>query len=341
MGRARLIDTQGDLVVDVKTIMRGALARAGVRPAPIAVAFEVTHRCNLACHYCDRHTEKPNEMSWLQIVGAFEELHARGMRYISLDGGEPLTHPRVSDMVDWLVSRGVRTAMNTNGILVPKKLDVIKRLHKVKVSLDGPAKNHDKIRGRNAHRRAIRGAMAARDCGVDVEFTCVVGAHNVDVIDDLLDEVDGTGLSIVFQPARNSLFLGTDRDGSQWQPDAEATRAAFRLIEARKRMSPTLVGNAWASLKHFRRFPDDVRVPCAAGWVEVTLDPEGSFFHCGQLARSPNAPNLVRQGVGPALAAMKLGGCSQCWCARVVEANYRWGGRADMLLPPTLALGSA
>ena len=45
-----------------KAVLRVLGARLGF-PVPLAVGFEITHLCNLSCHYCDRHTPLPNEMT--------------------------------------------------------------------------------------------------------------------------------------------------------------------------------------------------------------------------------------------------------------------------------------
>jgi MoaA/NifB/PqqE/SkfB family radical SAM enzyme len=311
-----------------------AIARARLLkdPTPLAVGFELTHLCNLACEYCDRHTKLPNEMTTPQILDALEGLRRLGMQEISLDGGEPLLHRDVDRIVGWLVERGVVVRMNTNGILVPTKRAVVERLSKVKISLDGPRAIHDEARGHKAFDRAIAGAQHARELQIPVEFTCVVGKHNFFAIDELIDLVERLDFSIIFQPARESLFIGSAND-TGYRLDAERVRFAFRRIEHHKgRGAPVL--NRWTSLRHFRNFPNDAPIPCAAGWINVTMDPEGNLHHCGQVDRSDKSCNVVRLGVEAAFASLQRYGCSQCWCARVVEENFAWGGRFDRDLPP-------
>lgn len=320
-------------VMSLDAALRVALARLGIA-APISVGFELTHLCNLECSYCDRHTPMPGEMTLDQIRAALSELHELGMRHVSLDGGEPLAHREIARVVDWLCGmRDVRVYMNTNGILVPRKLDVVRRLSRVKISLDGPATQHDAVRGAGSHARAVRGALAARDAGVSVELTCVIGKHNAGHVDELLDQVEALGFAIVFQPARNSLFLDTERDGSAFVPDAVQIRQAFSRIEARKRAGGP-VANRWSSLRHFRGFPGDAAIPCAAGTINVTLDPAGNLFPCGQVSRADRSNNVVALGAKEAFRRLRREGCAQCWCARVVEENVAWGGRIDRMLPP-------
>ena len=56
--------------------------------------FELTHRCNLACIYCDRHTPMPGEMTREQIFTALELLVTTegGTRKVNLNRGDPPTH---------------------------------------------------------------------------------------------------------------------------------------------------------------------------------------------------------------------------------------------------------
>jgi MoaA/NifB/PqqE/SkfB family radical SAM enzyme len=273
-----------------KVVLRVVGARLGF-PVPLVVGFEITHLCNLACGYCDRHTPLPNEMTFEQICRALSELMRAGMQEISLDGGEPLAHRHIDEVVARLVAWGIVVRLNTNGILVPKKLSVVRQLQKVKISLDGPQPQHDAMRGKDAFRRAIAGAEAARAAGVPVEFTCVVGQHNAHALDALMDLVEQLGFRIIFQPARNSLFMASERDGSAFVLENERIRAAFARVEARKREG-SVVLNRWSSLRHFRRFPEDVALPCA-----VTMDPEGNLYHCGQVSRLNRSNNVVRLGV--------------------------------------------
>ncbi len=319
--------------MDLKMIGDVLAARFMGRPTPIYLTFELTHLCNLACYYCDRHTPLPNEMTREQIFAALEEFLELGTRHVSIDGGEPLAHKHIDEIVVWLTDRGITVRMNSNGILVPRKKDTVRRLNMLKISLDGTRENHDSMRGKGAFDRAVQGALCAREWGVEVQFTCVVGCHNVDILDNLIDFAEEQRFVIIFQPARNSLFLDSDRDGSAWQLDDRMLRRAFAKIEERKRRSPA-IGNGWGSLRHYRTFPEDTPLPCNAGWIQVALDPEGNLFHCGQVSRSNCSNNVVKLGVRKAFEGLPRKGCSQCWCARTIEGNYKWGIRIDRMLPP-------
>lgn len=319
-----------------QALARGLGARLGLRPVPLSLTYELTWLCNLACAYCDRHTPMAAELSLEQSLQALSELRELGLAHVNLDGGDPLTRPHCGALVDWLVERGLSVTMHTNGVLVPQRLETVRKLDKVKISVDGPRDTHDEIRGAGSFEKAAAGARAALSAGVRVEFTCTVGRHNVDVLEPLVAFGESLRVPVVFQPALNSLFLATARDGTRWQLEAARARAAFAFLERLKGQGRG-VGNGWSSLRHFRSFPDEKRPPCAAGWVMATMDPEGALFPCGQVNRSDRSNNVLKLGAKSAFAGLSREGCAQCWCARLVEGNYAWGLRVDQMLPPAVA----
>jgi MoaA/NifB/PqqE/SkfB family radical SAM enzyme len=314
-------------------IARGLVSRLGLKPYPLSLTYELSWRCNLACSYCDRHTPMANELRRDEIFHVLAQFQDMGMQITNLDGGEALLHRDIDEIVTWLIGRKITVTMHTNGMLIPNKIETIRKISSVKISLDGPKENHDKMRGAGSFEKALTGAVAAKAAGVQVAFTCTVGRHNIDSIDALIAIAEEVDIPVIFQPAMNSLFLESNRDGSKWQPEIQSVRNAFLHIEEIKRKSPA-VGNAWSSLRHFRTFPNDTRPPCAAGWVMATMDPEGVLFQCGQVSRRDRSNNVITLGAAAAFANLNRDGCSQCWCARLVEGNYQWGMRVDRMLPP-------
>jgi MoaA/NifB/PqqE/SkfB family radical SAM enzyme len=315
-------------------LVRIVAARAHVRPVAFVLEYELTHLCNLACLYCDRHTPSSSELELSEIIDILQQFTELGMRYTSLDGGEPLAHPHFAAIVDWLVEHGVTIHLNSNGILIPKHLDAIRKIRQLKVSLDGPSEVHDSMRGAGSFERAVCGIRLARQSGVSVELRCVLGSHNVTHVDALIDLVASwnLGLSIMFQPARTSLFGGVEGN-LHWLVDRQRMHEAFARIETRKRAGAP-VANRWGSLRHFRHFPQPHALPCAAGWIKVTMDPSGNLYHCGMTPRPPDAVNVKVHGVAAAFAALERKGCTECWCSSVVEVNQAWGGQWLQLLKP-------
>lgn len=127
------------------------VAQFGVRrlmqkKTPFQVTFSLTNRCNFRCEYCNIPLQQRDEMTTDQWRAAIDEFVAGGMSRASLIGGEPLIRKDIGEIIAHLKSRGVHTAMNTNGWFVPERIDEVKMLDLVCLTLDGPKDVHDQQR---------------------------------------------------------------------------------------------------------------------------------------------------------------------------------------------------
>ena len=97
-------------------------ARLDVQQAYI----EVTTRCNLNCAMCVRQAwrDPQGSMSWETFQAALEGLRSfPNLKRVYFGGfGEPLTHPKIVDMVAQIHSLGVGVTITTNGLLLESSL---------------------------------------------------------------------------------------------------------------------------------------------------------------------------------------------------------------------------
>lgn len=299
-------------------------ARLLKMPVPINIGFEITHLCNLDCKYCDRHTRGSDELSTEEIVDILNGFYSLGTRALSLDGGEPLAHKDFPKIVEHILGLGMVLRINSNGILVPRVIDWVKHADKLKVSLDGDEPSHDSMRGNGAFRKAIHGVEKARENGIFVELTCVLHQRNLHSVPALLKLAEKLDAPVIFQPVRTSLFDDQGRNGSAWMPGYDDLRNTFAWLLQEKRNNK-YIANRKSSLRHFIQFPDDVKLPCAAGWINCTVDPQGYIYHCALISRDAYKISIREHGVKDAFKTMTRFPCTQCWCARTVEENYAWG----------------
>src|SRR5580704_6489331 len=100
------------------------LAADGARVPPTSARLSLTDRCDLACVYCrpsrsDGYFERRlDDESWKAMARALVEA---GVRRVRFTGGEPLLHPRVTELVKFVASLGVEdVALTTNATLLEK-----------------------------------------------------------------------------------------------------------------------------------------------------------------------------------------------------------------------------
>ncbi len=142
--------------------------------------WHITHRCNLRCAHCyqdDFTASMPREVlfSALEDYAAFLEKHAL-LGQINLTGGEPLLHPDFAELAQAIRKKGIALGILTNGTVITEAwAEFLEKLQPVfiQVSLDGPEKVHDTIRGKGSFDRAMLGIDALKRHGlpVHVSFT--------------------------------------------------------------------------------------------------------------------------------------------------------------------------
>jgi len=150
----------------------------GVGQEPLSI--EVTTRCNGSCLHCfvrsgiSRRSSLPVDLVKEIMVEGYDA----GYRHLHITGGEPLLWEGLFETLDYGFGVGYKTMfMNTNGTLITE--EVSKRLadygsFSISVSLDGPQALHDRIRGKESHRRTTRGIEKALNAGNDLTiFTTV------------------------------------------------------------------------------------------------------------------------------------------------------------------------
>ncbi|HEY3703310.1 MAG TPA: adenosyl-hopene transferase HpnH, partial [Acidimicrobiales bacterium] len=113
---------------------------------PLLVELEPLFACNLACAGCGK-IQHPTDilrrrLSVEDAVGAMEEC---GAPMVSIAGGEPLVHPQIDQIVGALVDRRRYVYLCTNGVLMPRKLDLFEpsRYFSWAVHIDGLRERHD------------------------------------------------------------------------------------------------------------------------------------------------------------------------------------------------------
>ena len=89
---------------------------------PIAAQIYVTDQCNLDCFYCseyDNSVPHPSLEDLKKWIGKIKDL---GCVRIGLQGGEPLLHPNIVEIVRFCKGLGLRTSMSTNGFKLTQTL---------------------------------------------------------------------------------------------------------------------------------------------------------------------------------------------------------------------------
>ncbi len=149
---------------------------------PVLATFQVNLRCNSACGYCDLPLNVGRyEMTREEIQGVFSGLYRDGVRFVLVQGGEPLLRRDLPEILEDLSAMGFQLTLITNGTKLTAHL--VERLGRlpltVSVSLDTlDREQYRQIRGADQLLQVLEGIALLKDFPHPKFLTCIVSAVN-------------------------------------------------------------------------------------------------------------------------------------------------------------------
>lgn len=159
----------------------------------------VSESCNFRCKYCRQtKTSTIENMSISEIKNAIDTFYkvSTTPKSIVFFGGEPLlNYEGIQYAINYIRSfdEKIPFSMVINGSLCTKEIAEFFAANRVEVivSLDGPEKYHNLARctvnGDGTYKKAIRGYHLLREAGCLTGITAVIGPHNEDHFDELVN----------------------------------------------------------------------------------------------------------------------------------------------------------
>lgn len=308
-------------VAFMSTLFRNRLS--GGR-TPLVVVLNVTFRCNLRCGYCygQYFERKDKDFTGEQLFGLIDSLGRMGTRSITLGGGEPLIRNDIGEVIKRVKANGIECGMNTNGTLIPRRLEELKPIDMVTVSLDGPQEMNDANRGAGSFEQIIAGVDAALEAGIKVHTTTVITSHNYEAIDWVVDMARRKGIQAEF----NLLFNQAEgkHDSDEFMAENEALRKAVtRIADLKAAGAPILFSERvyryvakWPDYRQrviIGRDPDFDYIRCHAGRFMTFIDADGRTYPCVQLIDIFDGLDFRTVGVEKAWENVAHHDCRACY----------------------------
>jgi SynChlorMet cassette radical SAM/SPASM protein ScmF len=169
--------------------------------------FYLTEGCNLACRHCwiapkfDAKAQLPALPIDL-FEKAITEAKPLGLDGVKLTGGEPLMHPRFTELLEIVNRSGLSLGLETNGVLCTQQMasEIAKNPKRhVSVSLDGAdAATHEWIRGvEGCFEASVNGVKNLVASGTHPQIIFTVMRKNVSQIERIVEIAKGLGANSV------------------------------------------------------------------------------------------------------------------------------------------------
>jgi MoaA/NifB/PqqE/SkfB family radical SAM enzyme len=161
-----------------------------LRGRPVLATFQVTLRCNSACGYCDLPLNQGRyELTREEIRGIFGQLYTEGIRFVLVQGGEPLLRTDLVDILADLSSLGLQVTVITNGTrLTPDLVAHCASLRlPVSISLDTLDRaRYRQIRGADQLPQVLSGLNLLARYPFPKFLTCIVSEANRDEVPEVV-----------------------------------------------------------------------------------------------------------------------------------------------------------
>lgn len=313
-------------------IVRGQVVRPA---APLMVSLLLTQRCDLRCRYCAIWKHPPTEMATATLLDLIDQIAAAGVERLGLSGGEAMLRPDIGQLIERAKQRGLTVNLLSNGHAIPERIDELKPLDFLAISLDGPAAVHDALRGTGSHRQALAAIVAARAAGIEVWTTTVLTRLNIDHAEAMLALGRQHGLRVSFQPVM-AAALGA-RNAGELQPERADFVRLMNALHAETRRADTPLAMSRPLLRFYR---DHWGVPaiasrqgawhggrlrCHAGRQFAAITPDGRLHACTHLADQDAGIDVGTQGFAAAWQSLQAPQCAGCWCDSFIESNLVFG----------------
>ncbi|TKB71797.1 MAG: radical SAM protein [Nitrospira sp.] len=149
---------------------------------PVLATFQVNLRCNSACGYCDLPLNVGRyEMTREEIRDVFSRLYRDGVRFVLVQGGEPLLRRDLPEILEDLSAIGLHLTLITNGTkITPQLVERLARLPvSISVSLDTlDRERYRQIRGADQLPLVLEGIALLKDFPHPKFLTCIVSEAN-------------------------------------------------------------------------------------------------------------------------------------------------------------------
>jgi Fe-coproporphyrin III synthase len=319
------------------------------------IFWNLTNRCNLACSHCyiNAHpgARRDDELTTAEMKSVIDDLAAMGTPLILLSGGEPLVRDDFWEIAGYIKSKGMKSALSTNGTLIDRDTAIRLKdsgVEYVGVSLDGAtAETHDKLRNmKGSFEKSLAALRHCRAVGLPCGVRITVSKDNFRELGTLVDLSEEVGAS------RFCLYWlvpsGRGQDGHagrQLAPD-EVQEVIDVLFKKAHEIDPArleilTVDSPQDSVYFLERMRKEDRATagevekllsfmgggCSAGDRVANIDPSGNVYPC-QFAqeasllignvREKNFSSLWNDDTNPVLAGFRKrpveldGACGAC-----------------------------
>lgn len=276
---------------------------------PIYAVWEITLRCDLACHHCGSRAgrARAGELTTAEALDVVRQMAELGVKEVTLIGGEAYLRDDWTEIARAVRAHGMECSVTTGGrglTLDHARAAADAGIQAVSVSIDGLRETHDAMRGlRGSFDAAIAAMRNVRDAGMRVLSNTHFNRTNLGEIEAILELLAAERVSMWLFQLTVAMGRAADRPDILLEPYQvldlipRLARLKPRADAAKVRMTP---GNNIGYFGPFDRvlrahLPDQHCGSCGAGRLTLGLEANGDVKGCPSLPSRDYVGGNVRE----------------------------------------------
>lgn len=221
---------------------------------PLIVVLTTNMNCNWKCVYCygdypSYGTEK--NLSTEEMLRMVDDLVRMGCVYAIVHGGESLLRKDIGYLIDYMKLTGLYVGFITNGQLFPRRIEELRNVDSLTISLDGRRENNDKNRGPGTYDMAMTAIKLALKEGFKLRVSATLTRHTMGDVEYLA----ALGKEMKF-PVFFSLLYRTDlsaKDDPVSLSAEEIRKTLTTIMQLKRRGYP--IFTSYQNLEYALRWP--------------------------------------------------------------------------------------
>jgi|SRR5208283_1595891 len=283
---------------------------------PLFIVLVTNNGCNLRCTYCygnygERNTPDYSTKEFIKIVDELKEL---GTKLLTVHGGESLLRSDIGEILNYIKLKGFYTSLNTNGYLVPNKIDQIKIIDAVSISLDGSRESNDKNRGKGCFDKVEKAIEVFQKNNIPVNISVTLTKDNMNDMDFLAEYGLKKKCRIQYSILYNSDEI-KNKSNNLVMNDSEIRQIVKKILDLKKQGYPIYYAEnvfktaiewpfSYADrpfVRSKKELPRNFKpIPCYHGILKYYIDANGRVLLCWD-NNFEDAPNIKKMGVAKAI----------------------------------------
>lgn len=299
------------------------------RLKPVIAVLVVNTTCNLNCAYCSgdyQRGSKKGNFTTEELINIIDELYKMGARALTVHGGETLLRKDIGYLVNYIKNKGFYINFVTNGLLLPGKIEEIRCIDSLCISLDGNEEGNDLNRGKGTHKKILDAIKLAKQKGFRLRVQATITRHTTGDIEYLARLAKETGFELEF----SLMYRRLGRDISSLSIDDDQTKRVLREITYFKKKGYPIF-TSFAALENALNWPfpysrsklfcHDLcelpknfrKIDCYYGKTKIVIDSDGYVYPCFSMNTEFKGLNLKEVGIKKAYRhVLENNTCAAC-----------------------------